>query len=194
MNWPNLHRVRQTGNRGLASLLSGYVLLAAAVGAVYFNALWTDFQFDDYKVIVDNPRVHTWQAWLEGLGLGIRPILKFTYTLNWTSGLGVAGFHLTNMVIHLCNVLLVFALTRRFVSFYPQLEHPFGVPFLTALLFALHPIHTEAITYICGRSSALMTLFYLAGVLAYASGRTHNNKTFLFILTPLCFVAALSVK
>ncbi len=171
------------------------ILLAVAVCAVYFNSLWADFQFDDYKVIVDNPRVHSWQAWLEGLGLGIRPILKFTYTLNWTSGLGVTGFHLTNMVIHLCNVLLVFVLTHHFVRSHLRLpQHPCGVPLFTALLFALHPIHTEAVTYISGRSIALMTLFYLAGLLAYISGRTHNNKIYLFILTPLCFVAALSVK
>lgn len=172
--------------------LSGYVLLLVAVCAAYFNSLWTDFQFDDYKTIVDNPRVHSWQSWRDGLGLGIRPLLKLGYTLNWTSGMGVAGFHFTNMAIHLGNVFLVLMLTRHFVRSHPRL--PEGVPFFTALLFALHPIHTEAVTYICGRSIALMTLFYLAGLLAYASGRMHHNRPLLFAVTPLCFIAALGVK
>ena len=179
----------------IARRLSSYTLLAVAVCAVYFNALWADFQFDDYKVIVDNPRVHAWQAWLDDLGHGIRPALKFTYTLNWISGWGVAGFHVTNIMIHLCNVFMVFALARQFVRSHPQLpENPFGVPFFTALLFALHPIHTEAVTYICGRSIALMTLFYLAGLLAYIYGCAHNSKIHLLAVTPLCFVAALGVK
>lgn len=169
--------------------------LALAVLACYANALPADFQFDDYNVIVNNPSVHTWRGLLENLGHGIRPILKLSYTLNWTSGLGVAGFHLTNIAIHLGNVLLVFVLTRHFVRSNRRLaEHASGVPFFTALLFAVHPIHTEAITYVCGRSIAMMTLFYLAGLLAYASGRSDQNKIVLYLVTPLCFVAALGVK
>lgn len=170
-------------------------LLAVAACAAYFNALRADFQFDDYSVIVNNPRIHTWQAWLDDLGQGIRPILKLSYTLNWISGWGVAGFHLANIAIHLGNVFLVFALTCRFVRAHPQLpQRQSGVPLFAALLFALHPIHTEAVTYVCGRSITLMTLFYLAGLLVYASGREGGNRGYLHILTPLCFVVALAVK
>lgn len=170
-------------------------LLAAATCAAYFNGLWASFQFDDFKVIVDNPRVHTWQAWLDDLGQGIRPLLKLSYTLNWISGWGIAGFHLTNIAVHLCNVLLVFALTRRFVRLHPQQpQQQAAIPLFVALLFALHPIHTEAVTYVNGRSIALMTLFYLAGLLAYASGRESGSKALVYFLTPLCFVAALGVK
>jgi hypothetical protein len=171
---------------------AGWACLALVVAAVYANALDGNFQFDDYNVIVNNPRVHTWQAWLHDVGLGIRPILKLSYTFNWTLGLGAAGFHFINIGIHLCNVYLVFELTRHFVRSYPRL--PGQVPFVTALLFALHPIHTEAVTYICGRSVALMTLFYLAGLLAYVSGHSDRNRILVYGLTPFCFVAALSVK
>lgn len=178
-----------------AGQIPSLALLAVAVCAAYFNALGAGFQFDDYKIIVDNSRVHTWQAWLDDLGQGIRPVLKLSYTLNWISGWGVAGFHLANITIHLCNVFLVFALASQFVRSHPQLpQHRSGVPFFAALLFALHPIHTEAITYVSGRSVALMTLFYLAGLLVYVSGRECDSKAKLFALTPLCFVAALGVK
>jgi hypothetical protein len=178
-----------------AARLPLLVLLLAATCAAYLNALGAAFQFDDFNVIVDNPRVHTWQAWLDDLGQGIRPLLKLSYTLNWVSGWGVAWFHLANLAIHLCNVLLVFALTRRFVRLQPRLpQQQAAIPLFVALLFALHPIHTEAVTYVSGRSIALMTLFYLAGLLAYASGREGGSKVLVFFLVPLCFVAALGVK
>ena len=168
--------------------------LALTVFACYCNALSGAFQYDDYKIIVNNPVVHSWEAWLANLGHGIRPLLKFSYTLNWTSGLGAAGFHLTNLLIHLCNAYLVYQLAGEFVRQQPWRERLKDVPLFTALLFAAHPIHTEAVTYICGRSISLMMLFYLAGLLAYATGRAQHNKTSLYLITPLMFVLALSVK
>lgn len=173
--------------------------LALAVIVSYFNALSGDFQFDDYKVIVDNPSVHSWEAWLAGLGHGIRPLLKFSYTLDWTLGLGKTGFHLTNLLIHLVNAYLVFRLSEMFIERQMLRERLQHVPLFAALLFAMHPAHTEAVTYICGRSTSLMTLFYLGGLLAYVTGRTcqdnlGQNRLRLYVVAPLMFVIALSVK
>lgn len=187
------------------------ILTVLAVFIAYANALINgSFQFDDYNVIVDNPRVHDWQAWWLDLHQGgIRPLLKFTYTLNWTSGWGVTGFHLTNLLIHFCNTLIVFHLARRYLTTLPSLQ---GLQKLapsifcgTALLFALHPLQTEAVTYICGRSSSLMTLFYLSGLLAYTWAGFESSspdkpdspwRTLVLrhVLTPLCFLCALATK
>lgn len=171
-------------------------LLAAAILTAYCNALlWGQFQFDDFKVIVDNPGVHSWQAWRENLGHGIRPLLKLAYTLDWTNGWGAAGFHLSNLLIHYFNALLVLALSHRFCETQPALrEQAATISLFAALLFALHPIHTEAVTYLCGRSSALMTLFFLCGTLTYLTGRQRDNPLLLHVLTPLAFLAALGVK
>lgn len=173
--------------------------LALAVIVSYFNALSGDFQFDDYKVIVDSPSVHSWEAWFAGLGHGIRPLLKFSYTLDWTLGLGVTGFHITNLLIHLVNAWLVFRLCEAFIEQQALRGRLQLVPLFAALLFAVHPVHTEAVTYICGRSTSLMTLLYLGGLLAYVSGRTCQNNSRqgrfrLYAVTPLLFVLALSVK
>ena len=168
--------------------------LALVICVCYFNSLSGAFQFDDYKIIVDYPGVHSWDAWREKIGYGIRPLLKLSYTLNWISGWGVAGFHLTNLLIHLCNVWLVYSLAGEFVRAQAPRERLRDVPLLTALLFAAHPVNTEAVTYICGRSISLMTLFYLAGMLAYVTGRTQHNKIYLHVLAPALFVIALSVK
>ena len=176
------------------SRLFSALLLLLAICVAYANALWGVFQFDDYNVIVSNLRVHSWAAWWADTGHGIRPLLKLTYTLDWTLGLGETGFHLTNVFIHLCNVYLVWALSRYFVAQHEQLQTQAALPWLVALLFAVHPIHSEAITYICGRSSALMTLFYLAGLLAYVAGREQGNRWLVHVATPLCMLLALAVK
>lgn len=169
-------------------------LLFCAVIIAYANSFWGAFQFDDFKVIVNNPRVHSWPAWWQDLQHGIRPLLKLTYTADWSMGLGVVGFHLSNVLIHLCNTLLVWLLTRRFAENHQVLRAIAALPVLAALLFAVHPVHSEAVTYICGRSSALMTLFYLLGLLAYVEGQVQGNKIYLHLLTPLCMLLALGVK
>jgi hypothetical protein len=168
--------------------------LALAVAACYFNALSGAFQFDDYNVIVDNPQVHSWDAWMAGLGHGIRPLLKFSYTLDWMLGLGAPGFHLTNLLLHLANAYLVYLLAGEFVQRQEQRERLQHVLLFTALLFAVHPVHTEAVTYICGRSISLMTLFYLGALLGYVTGRRRHNWMRLYVVTPLLFVLALGVK
>ncbi len=169
-------------------------LLICAVFISYANSLWGSFQFDDFNVIVNNARIHSWSAWWNDFGQGIRPLLKLTYTFDWTMGLGVTGFHLTNILIHLCNTLLVWLLSRRFVEHYPALHVHTAIPLLAALLFAVHPAHTEAVAYISGRSSALMTLFYLSGLLFYIAGKALHKQWYLHVFTPLCMLLALGVK
>ncbi len=174
--------------------VSALLWLALAVCLAYANALTGDFQFDDYNVIVNETQVHSWPNWFAHLDSGIRPILKFTYTLNWTLGTGVIGFHLTNLLLHLVNSFLVYRLAQEFVSQQWQQAKLHHVPLYAALLFAVHPIHTEAVTYICGRSASLMALCYLAALLCYVNGRTQQNKALLYLATPLLFVLALGAK
>jgi len=168
----------------------GWLLLAVCLA--YANVLGTPFQFDDYKVIVHFPGVHSWEAWREDLMHGIRPLLKASYTLDWTSGGGATGFHFTNLVIHLLNGWLVYRLTQHYCARHAEL--PASLPLFVALLFVLHPAHSEAVSYISGRSSSLMTLFYLLGLLAYTHGRQQASALYLHLLTPLCFIAALLCK
>ena len=168
--------------------------LTLAVILSYANVLGSPFQFDDYNVIANEEQVHSWASWFGALGNGIRPLLKFSYTLNWTLGTGVAGFHLVNLLIHLANAYLVYRLAHAFTQQQWQRDSLRHVPLLTALLFAVHPVNTEAVSYICGRSASLMTLFYLAALLSYVIGRTRDNRLYLYVATPLLFALALAVK
>ncbi|MDD2925718.1 tetratricopeptide repeat protein, partial [Rhodoferax sp.] len=171
--------------------------LTLAVLLCYANALGADFQFDDYRVIVNNPAVHSWAAWLdtEGQGLwGIRPLLKLSYVLNWVSGWGVTGFHLLNIGLHLANTWLVYRLVQHFGAALAGGPNWAQVPLASALLFALHPANTEAVTYVCGRSVSLMAFFYLAALVVYASARENGNQLKRHLAVPLLWLLALAVK
>jgi protein O-mannosyl-transferase len=158
-------------------------LLALAVIAAYANALGGQFQFDDYNVIVDNPVVHGLGAWWADLGHGLRPLLKLSYALNWAAGPEAWTFLLVNAVIHGLNAALVYGLAVEWQRAQPGSAGPPPATargaLLAALLFALHPAQTEAVTYVSGRSVSLMALFYLAGVLAHARG-AHRGSLVLF--------------
>jgi len=169
----------------MQTVRSRATLLLAAALAAYANAFYGSFQFDDFNVIVREAAVHSVAAWWDSMP-GIRPLLKLSYALSWSAGGGTLAFHAVNITLHAANVLLVWAILR-------QLWDRMGVAqarmaaFAGALLFALHPAHTEAITYISGRSVSLMAFFYLASVLAYLRGAARW-------LSPALFLAALAAK
>ncbi len=169
--------------------------LAAAVTLAYLGAFAGVFQFDDYKVIVEEPTVHSFAAWLADLGHGIRPVLKLSYLLNWLAGPGEAGFHAFNLAVHAANVLLAFALARRLARAH-GLEGEDGAraALVAALLFGLHPAQTEAVTYLSGRSASLMAFFYLGGLAAYAAGAQGGRRVLLYALSPACFALAVATK
>jgi len=161
-------------------------VLAVAVAAAYATSFLGDFQFDDLNVIVNEPRVHSLGAWWASMP-GVRPILKASYALNWSSGLGLPGFHAVNLAVHVANSLLAWALLRRLGPCPP------GAALLGALFFALHPADTEAVTYVSGRSSSLSASFALASLLAFTAGdQTRSGPS--RALSPLLFLASLLVK
>ena len=166
------------------------LLLAGAVVAVYLNSFKGVFQFDDYNVIVDHGAVHSWSAYLAGLPRGIRPLLKLTYTLNWTSGLGLFGYHLVNVGLHAANAVMLFRLASTIGG--PSASR--FVTLLPALLFAVHPVQTEAVTYISGRSVSLMAFFYLGSLLAYLRGRERGSRFLLYLASPILFLLAAASK
>lgn len=166
------------------------LLILGAVALAYCNALFGPFQFDDYNVIAFNPAVTQWPPELAGL----RPLLKLSYAVNWAIDPGPFGFHLFNVVLHALNALLVFTLGSRLAAQYLEPPAARRAALAGALLFALHPAHTEAVTYISGRSSALMSLFYLASVLAFMRGREQGNRLWLHGISPLLFALALLTK
>lgn len=168
--------------------------LPAAAALAYLNALEAAFQFDDYRVIVDNPKAHGLDAWWAAMP-GIRPLLKLSYALNWSVSPAAFGFHAVNVLLHLANVALVWRLSAHFpLPSAWQGGRGERVRLVATLLFALHPIQTEAVTYVSGRSMSLMALFGLAALLAWLEAARQPRPPVWRGLSLALFAAAVATK
>ncbi|MBK7171608.1 MAG: tetratricopeptide repeat protein [Gammaproteobacteria bacterium] len=139
-------------------------LLLALTTLAYLNSFSAIPQFDDYAVIIDNPQVASLARWWRSMP-GMRPLLKLSYALNRSLG-GLFGFHLLNLLLHAANVLLVLALLHHLL---PARNR--AAAFVGALLFALHPVNTEVVTMLSGRSVSLAAMWLLGSLLAQLAGR-----------------------
>lgn len=176
------------------ALLPAAGLVLVAVAAAYASAFAGAFQFDDWNVVVRDPRVLSLGAWWAGMP-GIRPLLKLSYALNHASGLGLAGFHAVNVALHATNALLALALLTRLEARVAAPGAPPGpAPLVAALLFALHPAQTEAVTYVSGRSASLAAAFALASAVVHLAGRDGWRPGLARALSPALLACALGAK
>ncbi len=140
------------------------VLLLLAGGLTYANAFWGVFQFDDERVILQDSRLESLARFVGHLPQMIRPVTKLTFFVDrWCLGASPAGYHLLNLLLHLANGLLVFALLRA-VRLGRGLQPRPALAFWTALVFLVHPIGSEAVTYVSGRPTLLAAFFGLAAL------------------------------
>ena len=165
--------------------------------AVYGNILDGDFIWDDESFVVHNEYIRSFkylsqyfttnQALAEG-GIAqdsYRPFVPMSYALDYKVwGLDPFGYHLTNILLHICNAFIVFLLLRSlFRQYIPVL---FG-----ALIFLVHPVQTEVVSWIAGRGNLLFLFFYLLALLAYIRFKESRNRwlyigsVFLFIMSLL---------
>ena len=146
---------------------------------------WSDsfagpFVFDDTPAIADNPTIrHLWPLGPvlspagEGGTVGGRPVVNLSLALNHAlGGTQVAGYHLFNLLIHLLAGLALFGLVRRTWAGAAgrSVVRPSDATLLAlavALLWTLHPLQTEAVTYVIQRAESLMGLFYLLTLYAF---------------------------
>ena len=149
--------------------------LIALTAVVYLNSLLGPFQFDDYMGVATDGAAQGWAAWWDTLAHRIRPLLKASYVATHQLGgwLGhpTLGHHLGSLAIHLVVVALAWRLALALArSFGMSLDVAQRAALGCAALLALHPLATEAVTYLSGRSVALGTLFALAAALAQVQG------------------------
>jgi len=139
-----------------------YAVLVAAVVA-QCSAFGGAFQYDDFFAILINPHLEGWQAFIQHLGHMIRPVLHATFLLDRALyGNSPVGYHVLNFMLHVASTLIVYRILALAVT-----ERDRSVPFWTALVFFIHPLTTETITYISGRASGLMAFLYLSAFLLY---------------------------
>lgn len=146
-------------------------LLILAGLAVYMNAFGVPFVFDDRSAIVDNPQIRRiWPPWrfLDAPPTTVsgRPLLSLTFAVNYAAGgLDPRGYHATNVGLHILSALLLYGVLRRtFLSADARISPAAreGSAFAAALLWLVHPLQTESVTYIVQRAEALAGFFLLS--------------------------------
>ena len=148
-----------------------FVVVAAGLLA-YHNSFQGPFIYDDVPSIPGNPHIrHLWPIWQAmsappGSPVAGRPVVCLTLALNYAwGGLNVWGYHAFNLTIHLVSALVLFGILRRTFQG-EKLRDRFGAVAVwlagaIALIWEVHPLQTESVTYIVQRTESLMGLFLL---------------------------------
>jgi len=145
----------------------------------YARVLGGPFQFDDTVGIEQNVAVKSLATflretfWSQAIAGG-RPVTNLTFALNYAvGGLETWNFHLTNVAIHLAVSVLVCAFTLR-VARLAGAARAEWLAVAVAGVFALHPIQSEAVSYIVQRAEVLASGFYLAALLLLLAAERHG--------------------
>ena len=176
--------------------------------ALWSNALYGPFVFDDWVYAAENPYIRDLSNLLDTSGPRYMAYLSFALNYH-VGGEDPFGFHLFNVIVHVINSILLFYLVLS-VFETPVFKNNLGddrlrgtrlpVALLTSLIFLSHPLQTQAVTYITQRFTSLSTLFYLASALSYiragiSSGKgAPGEKRALYAASLLSAVLAMKTK
>lgn len=148
---------------GLAALLVLATLLA------FSPALHNDFiNYDDQQYVTKNVHIQTgltWSgilwAWSTGYAANWHPLTWMSHMLDWQLfGPSAWGHHLTSLLLHLANTLLLFLLLARMTGSMAR-------SIVVAMLFGVHPLHVESVVWVAERKDVLSTLFWMLTIWAY---------------------------
>lgn len=160
--------------------LKCWFLIVLAGALCYLNALGNGFVFDD-SAYLSSPLVRQFRPLAAFLQSSIHPDLYRPLTLlslAWDFhyyGDQPLGYHLSSLLFHLLNALLVFQL-----SYYVLKQQ--SAALLAALFYVLHPLQTEVVSWISSRGDLLMSLFFLAGLLCHIRMRTRRGRALAWFL------------
>ena len=160
-------------------------LIATIATIIYSNSFDCTFHFDDQPAIVENYANHRFDL-KEIFASSTRPILHVTLAINYYFGkLNVFGYHLVNLLLHISNGIMLYFILFQTANL-PSMKEKYGqrayrIALYAALIFIVHPIQTQAVTYIISRSSVLATTFYLLSLFLFINAfrprpATRNSK------------------
>ena len=181
-------------------------ILSLSVALSYSNSLSGPFVLDDIPTIVDSASIH--RMWpistvlFDGDTTAYgRPLLNLTFALNYAYGKdSVTSYHIVNVIIHLLAGLAFFGVVRRTLERWPSAAtpnpHATPIALFTSLLWLLHPLQTESVTYVVQRAESLVGLFYWLSL--YCAIRALSSRKSLVwpiasVLSCLCGVASKEV-
>ncbi|MEO5658053.1 MAG: tetratricopeptide repeat protein [Nitrospiria bacterium] len=159
--------------------MAAILAIAVLIGIGYANSLHGEFHLDDLT-FKDDPTLHLTDLSIESIGRAAwhrRPVASLTFALNYYWGEHrVAGYHAMNIAIHAAVAFTLYWMlflafrTPRARPLFEGMEVPMALG--ATLLWAMHPVQTQAVTYIVQRMTSLASLFYLLALIGYLKGRT----------------------
>jgi len=197
--------------------LACILLLVLSGTGIYFNSLKGSFQFDDVSLL-SSPWIANLDSFNRFVNIASfenRPVLLWTYAFNNSLGKNKEfGFHLVNLMLHIGVTLLIFFSVLKTLLFFKNAIGPEQkfceiknskniciFPLITALIFSLHPLNTDSVSYISSRSSILATFFYLFSLYVFINlfgpkreKGNLKNKTILIIMVLLGMYLSLASK
>ncbi len=169
------------------------VFMGVIVVLVYAGSLADPFVFDDHSYIVQDEKIHSMSSMGSLLGGSTRPVHYLLLAVNYaTAGLNPWDYHLTSVLVHLSAVLILYALVLRTLCL-PGLRDEWGrdaqyLAFAVAMIWGLHPLLTESVTYVWQRSEALAGLFYLLTLYCFLRGVPERCRFWRWVTIPVCLL------
>src|SRR3972149_11044740 len=191
-------KVKQT-EKGRNLSLIFYIITGITAFIVYANSLGNDFVFDDESVVLGDPTITTIsnipkyftgdQGFHKVIGRYYRPVVSTSYAIDYYIWkYNAFGFHFTNVLIHVINSLLFLKLLLLIFKPAQQASQKKNVInqytiLFGALIFAIHPIHTEAVAWVSGRTDSLSCTFFFAAFIFYIRySENHAGKNLVLLL------------
>lgn len=177
-------------------------------GALYWGTLDHTFHFDDKQNIWNNATVQISSLSIDSLikagfqgNMETRPVANMSFALNYyVNGLDVRGYHVVNILVHIFAAVLLFYFVRITMGL-PPVRERFGdiglIPFFTALIWLVHPLHIQSVTYIVQRMNSMAAMFFIMAMLFYVKARIdhHNVRRIVFwVMSFLAGILALGSK
>ncbi|MHC4695810.1 MAG: tetratricopeptide repeat protein [Planctomycetota bacterium] len=161
------------------------LLIILAGACVYSNSLSAGFVFDDAQIVADQHIRRLWPPW-DVLASSRRPVVNITLAMNYAAdGLNPRGYHAVNAVIHILAALFLYGIVRRTLVSAPLGER-YGVvsarlALVVALIWVVHPLQTQSVTYTIQRAESLMGLWYLATLYCLIRGAGSRRRVLWFL-------------
>jgi len=181
--------------------------------AVYFNTLYNNFVFDDIPNVLENHWIkdirnvrEIFSTHLAGFNNGYsssyyRPVIQLVFMFNYhIFGFAPWGYHFINILLHAAVSVVVFLMASKIFNVQNRIPSLFSIPFLVALFFATHPIHTEAVSWVAGVMDLSFTFFYLLSLYFYIC--SYDQRPFrgafffsvvMFFISSLCKEPAITL-
>jgi protein O-mannosyl-transferase len=192
--------------RSFAVSLAAAGLIVAAAVAVYSNSFKGPFVFDDREAIGENRSIRDLSDLKKSLSpplfapaVGGRPLTNLSFAVNYAvDDLDVKGFHITNLVIHILAALVLFGVLRRTLSL-PILQKRWGkastmLALAIALIWTVHPLQTESVTYMAQRAESLVGLFYLLTLYCVIRGASSRSAVLWYVAAVVLCLFGMATK